>query len=98
MRIFFALLFCIAVSFIITPVGGVILFILILLFGKKKPGQQTMSQNVYVTVNNEPAKVKSEPTEPEIDVVRELDILNKKFKRKLITAEEYQERVKELSK
>jgi hypothetical protein len=98
MRIFFALIFCIAISFIVSPIGGIIIFVLILLFGKKKPVQQTISQNVYVTVNNEPKKAQTgQEIEPKIDVVGELDILNKKFKRKLITAEEYQERVKQLS-
>lgn len=108
MRFLIALICGFLVSFLITPIGGIILFFIILFTGRSKP--QNISQNVYINgvpENNYSARPDRIVSKEEIDaklendrksnILRELDILNKKYKRNLISYDEYQERVKKLS-
>jgi hypothetical protein len=110
MRFLTALFFGVITSFFITPIGGVIIFCLIYFGSKIKP--QSNTQNVYINTNPEHTNYSYKPersiSEEKIaeklkndqkkNVLRELDILDKKYKRNLISFDEYQERVKQLSK
>lgn len=88
MRIFFALIISIIVSFIITPIGGVILFLLIVFTGKKKtPLPQRISTNVTVNNNQESKK---------INVADELEKLHNLKEKGVITSDEFETKKKRL--
>jgi|JI8StandDraft_1071087.scaffolds.fasta_scaffold800292_2 hypothetical protein len=88
MRIFFALIISIIVSFIITPIGGVILFLLIVFTGKKKtPLPQRISTNVTVNNNQDSKK---------INVADELEKLHNLKEKGVITSDEFETKKKRL--
>jgi hypothetical protein len=88
MRIFFALIISIIVSFIITPIGGVILFLLIVFTGKKKtPLPQRISTNVTVNNNQESKK---------INIADELEKLHNLKEKGVITSDEFETKKKRL--
>lgn len=88
MRILVALILSIAASFIITPIGGLILFLVIVFTGKKlKPVPQTVTASVIV--NN-----KQEANRPDFN--HEIDKLFMLKERGVITQEEFEERKTQL--
>lgn len=88
MRIFFALIISIIVSFVITPIGGIILFLIIVFTGKKKtPLPQRISTNV--TVNNTLDNKK-------LNVADELEKLHGLKERGVITPDEFETKKKRL--
>ena len=88
MRIFFAIIVSIIASFIITPIGGLILFLIIVFTGKKKkPLPQRISTNV--TVNNHQDSKK-------INVADELEKLHNLKEKGVITSDEFETKKKRL--
>lgn len=88
MRIFFAIIVSIIASFIITPIGGLILFLIIVFTGKKKtPLPQRISTNVTVNNNQDSKK---------INVADELEKLHNLKEKGVITPEEFETKKKRL--
>ena len=87
MRIFFAIVLGIIASFIITPIGGLILFLIIVFTGKKKiPLPQRISTNV--TVNN--------AQDRKTNVADELEKLHSLKEKGVITSDEFDAKKKRL--
>ena len=88
MKIFFAIILSIIVSFIITPIGGLILFLIIVFTGKKKtPLPQRISTNV--TVNNHQDSKK-------LNIADELEKLHSLKEKGVITSDEFETKKKRL--
>lgn len=88
MRIFFAIIVSIIASFIITPIGGLILFLIIVFTGKKKtPLPQRISTNVTVNNNQDSKK---------INVADELEKLYNLKEKGVITSDEFETKKKRL--
>lgn len=88
MRIFFAIIVSIIASFIITPIGGLILFLIIVFTGKKKtPLPQRISTNVTVNNNQDSKK---------INVADELEKLHNLKEKGVITSDEFETKKKRL--
>lgn len=86
MRIFFAIIVSFIASFIITPIVGLVLFLIIVFTGKKKTPQR-ISTNV--TVNNHQDSKK-------INFADELEKLHNLKEKGVITSDEFETKKKRL--
>lgn len=91
MRLFLWFIFCCLISFLITPIGGLILFLLILFTRRKRrPVNRNVSTSVIVH-NNLPSSL-----DRKINVSEEIERLHNLKQKGVLTPEEFELKKKRL--